>query len=77
MNKSFQLDIPSAIDHGIKNWQDSFYWPVSSPELFNNILSDLDIGYRDIISKLESEVVKENLIARYKVLLEYSNLLYT
>ena len=72
MTKSFQLDIQSAIAHGVEDWQKLFFWPVPSPDLYNKILSELDIGYRNIIASVESDVIRENLIARYKALLEYS-----
>ena len=76
-NNIFPIDIKSAVNYGIKKWQKNFYWPVRSPYLYNEILSDLDIAYRKIIAEQKNRIIRENLIVRYKLLIEYANLLYT
>ena len=73
----FPLDIPTVLKVGLEKWQKDFFWPVRSPGLYNEILRDLDQGYRAIIAIQKPGVIRENLVLRYKLLMEYVNLLYT
>jgi hypothetical protein len=71
------LDVESITEGQTRAWQDSFSWPVASPAMYNTILRDLDVQYRAILRVQTIPFVREVLVVRYKLLLEFANLLYS